>query len=331
MEKVNNLIVVGASAGGLQAVSELVSGFPDDLDASVFVVLHMGRSSMGDIISYHLQQRTKLTCIIAVEGMKIERGFIYIAPPDHHMMIKNNMIRINKGAYENRWRPSIDVLFRSAAVNIGSRVIGIVLTGMLDDGTSGMWAIKRGGGICMVQEPSEADFADMPNNVISQVKVDYRVSIADMNYIIQDVFFKDDGIIRDVPREVQIEADITERMVCSMDELSQIATHTVFTCPDCGGGLWEVKDEAVHRYRCHTGHVYTEKVLKEKQYEALEESVWISIRMMEERRNLLSTMATHARDAGNNALQVENIKRADAMNVHIERLKQMLIDIDKNV
>jgi two-component system chemotaxis response regulator CheB len=222
------------------------------------------------------------------------------------------------------------VLFRSAAVTYRSTAIGIVLTGLLDDGTSGMAAIKRSGGICIVQEPDEAEFADMPNNVLNNVDVDYRVPIADMGYVLADVFSKPPGEFVPVPRELEIEAEITERLATRIQDLEQIGEKSLFSCPECGGGLWHVKDPAVNRYRCYTGHVYTEKTLLQVQSESIEETLWVAIRMLEERRNLLLTVAESSSMNGLAKESEDKKRRAEDINVHIERLKTLLQTISLN-
>jgi two-component system chemotaxis response regulator CheB len=325
-----HIIVIGASAGGLQALAEFLAQLPEKMDTPVFGVLHLSKDSIPEIILQHLQTMTRLTCRIPVNGESINNNYFYLAPVGHHMMVGKGIIYINKGPHENRWRPSIDVLFRSAAAHYDSYAIGIILTGLLDDGTSGMSAIKRCGGICIVQEPVEAQFPDMPNNVIHNVPVDYRVSISDMGYILADLFSKPRQPLSAIPPDVKLEADITARMNFGMENLQQIATHSVFTCPDCGGGLWAINNDDVHRYRCHTGHVYNEHVLLQKQQEALEESVWVSIRMLEERRNLFLTMGKHAYEAGKTALNTAYQEKADETNVHIQRLKTLLGIMDED-
>jgi two-component system chemotaxis response regulator CheB len=324
-----SVIVVGASAGGLKAVTQLVSTIPQNLDAAIFVVLHVSRSSFGPTLVRHIQNSTSYKCLLAADGLEIEKGHLYVALPDHQLLIKPGTMRVTKGAHENRWRPSIDVLFRSAAANFNSRAIGIILTGMLDDGTSGMGAIKSSGGVCIVQEPEEAEFGDMPQNVLNNVEVDYRLPIADMGNVLQDLFSKPQKPEAVVPHEIQVEADITERMRSSIDDLEVLGDRSNYSCPDCGGGLWEIKNDVIPRYRCYTGHVYTEKILFEKHAEGLEESLWVSIRMLEERKNLLLMMAHRSRQTGDSNLENENHKRADTIGVHIERLKKLMITLEK--
>jgi len=322
---IKKIIVIGASAGGMQATAQLLSKLDPELDVSVFVVLHVAKHAMGEVITHYMQKHTTIPCSIAINNEPIKSRHIYIGPPDRHLIIKPGVILINDGPSENHWRPSIDVLLRSAAVAYDSSVIGVILSGMLDDGTSGMGAIKKCGGICIVQEPSEAEFPDMPNNVLNHVDVDYRVPIADMGYIIQDMVAKHPVVrLKDIPPEIKLEADITERMGSSMDDLRKIATHTVFTCPDCGGGLWQVNNDTIRRYRCHTGHVFNESILLTTQEKALEESIWVSIRMLEERRNLLLTIA---QSQYSEQERLEKTTRAETINTHINSLRTALLAI----
>ncbi|MDF2431510.1 MAG: two-component system, chemotaxis family, protein-glutamate methylesterase/glutaminase [Mucilaginibacter sp.] len=330
MDELKKIIVIGASAGGFDAIAQLISILPAGEGLAVFIVLHLSKNSNGNVIIQHIQQRTSLTCRVPEDREPILSGHLYLAPPDHHMMVKQGSIRIHTGPKENRWRPSIDVLFRSAAVAYDSHVIGIVLTGLMDDGTSGMSAIKRSGGICIVQEPSEALYPDMPTSVLNIVEVDYQVPIADMGYIIADNLSKPAKEFLPIPREVKIEAEITESMVSSIDRLKEIGKKSDFSCPDCGGILWKLNHDGTHRYRCYTGHAYTESVLNETQSKGLEESLWVSIRMLEERRNLLKLMSQHENEAGHAAQSIETQKRAEEAVVHIERLKLMLYSMDKN-
>lgn len=329
MDNLQSVIVVGASAGGLQAVARLVSAIPPNLDTAIFVVLHVSRKSVGHILLKHIQNTTSYQCMLAEDGLEIERGHLYLAPPDRHLIIKPGVMLVTKGPHENRWRPSIDVLFRSAAANFNSKAIGIILTGMMDDGTSGMAAIKRSGGICIVQEPADAEFEDMPVNVLNNVEVNYRLPIADMGYVLQDLFSKPLAPITVVPQDIKLEAEITERMMSGMEELEKLGERSNYTCPDCGGGLWEIKGDVIPRYRCFTGHVYTEKLLLEKQAEGLEESLWVSVRMLEERRNLLLMMAHRSKQSGSAELEAENRKRANDIAIHVERLKKLMVTLEK--
>ncbi|EOR92950.1 Chemotaxis response regulator protein-glutamate methylesterase CheB [Arcticibacter svalbardensis MN12-7] len=324
MDSIKNIIVIGASAGGFKAIINLVSKIPSHLPTAVFVVLHLSKESMVEVLQHHMEKYTSLKCCVPQDMEVIKRGYVYIAPTDRHMLLKKGLIRITKGPHENRWRPSIDVLFRSAAVSYNSHVVGIVLTGMLYDGTAGMSAIKRSGGITIVQEPSEAEFPDMPTSVINNVPVDYRVHIGDIGYILDDIFSKSIHN-KQIPEDVLIEAEITEKMVSSIDALEKIAQQSIYACPQCGGGLWKINNDPTHRYRCHTGHTFNEKVLLESQAESVEESIWVSVRMLEERKKLLRTIAEHDHESGDTELETINTARADMIETHITRLKLAVV------
>jgi two-component system chemotaxis response regulator CheB len=327
MGPVKSIVVIGASAGGLKAITKLVSGIRLHPDVAILIVLHLSKNSSAQILVNHLQRFAVYQCSAPNDGEALKGGHLYVARPDYHLFVKNGLIRVNKGPHENRWRPSIDVLFRSAAVAYDGKAIGIVLTGLLDDGTAGMSAIKRCGGVCIVQEPSEAEFVDMPVSVINNVEVDYRVSIADMGYILEDIYSKEPVKETKIPDEIRRESEITENIVSKIEELEKIGAHSNFTCPDCGGGLWAIKNDPTNRYRCFTGHVYTERLLLEKQGELLEESLWVSIRILEEREELLTTTATHQRVLGNYQARDEKLKMAKEVRTHIDRLKKFAVEI----
>lgn len=315
-EEVKNIIVIGASAGGISAMSRLAATFTTELDAAIFVVIHISRISKPDVIVNFIQKDTVLDCKLADDGEMIENNTIYFCRADHHMILEKGKIHIKKGAKENHYRPAIDVLFRSAAVAYGNCTVGIILTGLLDDGTSGMLAIKRSDGICIVQAPEEAEFSDMPLNVMRNVEVDYSASIDEVIYILLDIFFSRQCLPNFVSEEVRLEAQIAMRMSSSVDDLLRLGTLTAFTCPDCGGTLAQIVEGDMVRFRCYTGHAFTDKSLEIEQAEKSEESLWVAIRLMEERKNLLSSLS-------------EEDSRVQQLGLHIERLKKMMIEIGK--
>ncbi|MVN22418.1 chemotaxis protein CheB [Mucilaginibacter arboris] len=328
MDQIKSVIVVGTSAGGLQALSQMLKNTPESMDAAIFVVLHVSSHSTGNILVQHLQKQTSFVCRIPEDGEAIQGKHVYIAKPNFHMLLKRGIIRMIKGPHENRWRPSIDVLFRSAAANYNSKVTGIILTGLLDDGTSGMIAIKRCGGTCIVQEPDEAEFSDMPKSVLNHVEVDYRVPVSDIGYILDDMNSQPVNPETIVPDDIRIEDEITEKMNSSIDSLKKIGTQSNYTCPDCGGTLFLInRKDSLLRYRCFTGHAYTEQLLLDKQSEALEDSLWITIRRMEERKNLLQAAAKHLEELNHEGLKAEKLEQAEDINIHLERLKMLLVSL----
>ncbi|RFZ81344.1 chemotaxis protein CheB [Mucilaginibacter terrenus] len=322
------IVVVGTSAGGIKAVNQLMKKFPADLPVAIFVVIHMSKHSQAHVIKEQLQKSTAFTCRVPTDGEQIQAGHLYISPADVHMLVKPGEVRLVLGPHENRWRPSIDVLFRSAAVAYGAATIGIILTGLLDDGTSGLAAIKRSGGMAIVQDPAEAEYDDMPVSAISNVEIDNQVFLEDMGYIVADMVAKPVKTLP-IPEDVKIEADITERMASKITDMEKIGTHSNFTCPDCGGGLWRIKNDNFPRYRCHTGHVYTEAALMQRQAENMEESIWVSIRMLEERRNLLLGIVWREENENTGKQYAEYKVRAEELSIHIERLKGLLISMTR--
>lgn len=260
-----DIIVVGTSAGGVEALTGFVRSIPNELKASIFIVLHLpalAKSNLPPILS----RAGTWPAVHATNGEKIEKRKIYIAPPDHHLILgKGGRITVSKGPRENRFRPSIDALFRSAALVYGPRAVGIILSGMLDDGTSGMWNIKQAGGLAIVQDPDEALFPSMIQNVQQYVNVDHVSPSGELG-----------GLLAKITRETAPKQP--ERTKEEMERLKMevvIATHdnafevgilkigelTTFCCPECKGALVSIGEGEMIRFRCHTGHAYTTSTL----------------------------------------------------------------------
>lgn len=317
------IVVVGASAGGIRALEELVMQLDPELDAAYFLVLHLSRKGIGKYLFQRLQDATKLPCKVGVDGEPIRKGVVYMAPPDEHMLLTREKVVIGKGAPENRWRPSVNNLFRSAAAFFNARVIGIVLTGMLDDGTAGMAAIKRAGGIAIVQDPNEADYPDMPLSVLDNVEVDYTESLAKMGALLTEIIRNTEPREVAVPEDIRLETAIDQRVSTRIENLEQFE-RTIFNCPDCGGGLYITQKDHPTHYRCHVGHSYTERELLIRISEVMESTFWTSLRMMEERRALLLKLAKKDEERGYASTAARHLEKAKEMEVHIENLKQIL-------
>jgi two-component system chemotaxis response regulator CheB len=183
--KGHNIIVIGTSAGGMEALDDLIGQLPTDLPACIFIVQHMAPESTGEALLHRLRKHKSFGCQLAKRGQTFKPGRIYIAPPDNHLLVKKRTLLVTKGARENRSRPGIDPLFRSAAVTHGPSVIGVVLTGMLDDGTAGLIAIKRCGGVTVVQDPKDAAYPAMPQSALDNLKVDYCVPLSEMGGLLE--------------------------------------------------------------------------------------------------------------------------------------------------
>jgi two-component system chemotaxis response regulator CheB len=317
-------VVIGTSAGGIRAIEELVEQFTPEMDAAFFVVFHLARKGVGEFLFHRVEKQTSLPCKVATDGEKIERGTIYLAPPDYHMLLANDHIIIGKGAPENGWRPSINNLFRSAAANYGSRVIGIILTGLLDDGTAGMSNIKRSGGICIVQNPNEADYPDMPLSVLQTLEVDHCESLAKMGDILTEIFANKSIEETKIPEDVIIEADLDQRVSTRVEVMGAFEKLDV-NCPDCGGGLYITQHDHPAHYRCHVGHSYTDRELVIRMSEVLESTFWTSLRMLEEKRSLLLRFYRKDIDKGYKTTAERHLERARELETHIDNLKQILI------
>jgi two-component system chemotaxis response regulator CheB len=324
--KTGRIVVAGASAGGLNALIALIQQLPGDFRAPVLIVQHISADASGNVLLNALNKHGKLNCLHAVHGESIKTGNVYLAPSDHHLLVgKDGHLHVTKGAQENRSRPGIDPLFRTAAVAFGNRVTGIILSGYLDDGTAGLIAIKRCGGTCIVQDPKEADYPDMPTNALNQLKVDYCVPITEMGDILSKLVAKKPGKQKTIPRDIQREALIAERVLSDLDSVNSLGEQVPFNCPGCGGVLWKVNKGISLRYRCHTGHAYTAAALLAEQTKKIEETMWAALRMFEERRNLLTTISKEQR--GTTAKSAA--ERAKLSQVHIDRIRAFLLADDK--
>ena len=252
--KGRNVIVLGTSAGGLEALDQLVGELPADLPASIFIVQHMAAHNSGEPLLRRLNRHQAFQPKLAEDGDRFRPGRIYIAPPDSHLLVKKDKMLVTKGARENRHRPAIDPLFRSAAVAHGARVIGVVLTGMLDDGTAGLMAIKRCGGVTVVQDPRDAAYSGMPVNALNNVDVDFCVAVAEMGPLLTRLVFQLHGKSKGVPSDIRTEAVIAERVLSDVSQVNGLGDQLPYNCPGCGGVLWEMDTPGEKRYRCHTGH-----------------------------------------------------------------------------
>lgn len=320
------VIVIGASAGGLQAITKLVSQLRSDFPVPILVVQHISPDASGNALLNSLNNNGSLICEHAHDKITMKPGHIYLAPSDHHLMIdENKTLLITKGAHENRSRPAIDALFRSAAITFGTGVIAVLLTGYLNDGTSGMEAVKKCGGICIVQDPEDADYPDMPQNALNQVEVDYCMPVSQMGGLLRELVQNPLKKQRAIPNEIRIETDIAKRVLSDLPSVNALGTQVPFNCPGCGGVLWEIKSDDALRYRCHTGHAYTAASLVAEQNMKIEETMWTALRMFEERRNLLLTISKTQKGS----IAKLSIERANTSQVHIDRIKAILQSNDK--
>ena len=289
-----DIIVIGASSGGIEALRTLVGDLSPDFTASILIVQHTSPQSPGVLASI-LDRAGALPASNASDKEPIQPGHIYVAPPDYHLIIEPGIMRISRGPKENRFRPAIDPLFRSAAQIYGPRAIGVILTGNLDDGTAGLYTIKQLGGTAIVQDPKEAPSPSMPLSALSHVKVDFCVTLREIAPLLAQLTFTsaEEKGVSAVPKELGIEVKIAKAANAIEAGVQSLGTPSSFTCPECHGSLLQIKEGARFRFRCHTGHAYSFDSLLAELSERIEESLWITIRSIEESALMLHHLSEH--------------------------------------
>jgi two-component system chemotaxis response regulator CheB len=328
-----DIIVIGASAGGVQALSDLVADFPPNLPAAVFIVLHVP-ANVPSLLPGILARESQLPVAHAIDGEPIRRGKVYVAPPDQHLLIEQDHVKLVHGPKENLHRPSIDALFRSAARWAGPRAIGVVLTGARDDGTAGMRWIKQRGGVTIVQDPAEALFPSMPLSVMQDITVDYSVSLSEIASLLTRLSHETAEAEGRYPvsDQVEIESRIAEQemggkeLIASIEQLGKISR---LTCPDCHGALWEIDDKEILRYRCHVGHAFSAESLSEGQSQMLEVALWSAVRALEEQMMLAKRIVERARKANHLRAVTTFERRAQEAEEHSSLIRELLLAAEK--
>jgi len=290
-----DLIVVGASAGGVEALCQLMSRLPGDLPAAILVVLHVS-SDRPSVLPRILSSAGPLPATHAKSGERPSRGHVYIAPPGYHLLVHDGTLRLSGGPKEGGHRPAIDALFRTAARAAGNRVVGVVLSGSLDDGTAGLVSIKQRGGICVVQDPNEAIIGDMPRHALQNAEIDHCLKIADIASLLLRLSVEEVPELKRPPtqlldREARIALDDG-----SADVSPAPGDPSQFSCPACGGVLNEIHDGDLLRFRCRVGHAYGPDALRMEQQQALEGALWAALRALEEQAALARRLAVRARE-----------------------------------
>jgi two-component system chemotaxis response regulator CheB len=296
-----DVLAIGTSAGGVAALLFLAKHFPRDFPASVLVTIHLprhGPSSLGEILS----RSGPLPAAFATDNDILRKGRIYIAPPDRHLIVDDDRLSLGEGPRENSSRPAIDPMLRSAASCCGSRAIGVVLTGTLGDGASGLWAVGQCGGMTVVQDPKDAEFAEMPLTALNRAKPDHVVGLAAMPDLLGSLVHQPAGVPQPVPRSIKYEVDIARGGYSSMSDMDGIGRRSVLACPDCGGVMWEIDEGELVRFRCHVRHTYTAEVMSLALDENLRRALASAQRALEERVALARKLETQAVDSGHRLL-----------------------------
>lgn len=317
----HDLIVIGSSSGGIETLRVLLGNLAKDLQASLLIVQHrMAHGNHGDLAKI-LGRKSPLPVREVADNESIEIGHVYIAPSDRHLLVEEGHTLLVWGPKENFVRPAIDVLFRSAAVSYGSRVIGVVLTGDMDDGSEGLRAIKRCGGIAVVQDPADALFSAMPANAKERGPADHVVGISDMATLLAELVKQPAPPIPSIPGDLRAEVRMIRNPYDILETMEQ-PRWTPYTCPECGGVLRQMPDADPPRFRCHVGHAFTEQSLLTDQSAATERALWAAIRALEERAALLRKMASYSREQSRDKSAAEYESQSAESAAYAEHIRQ---------
>lgn len=304
------IVAIGASQGGIDALHKLASELPGDFPAPILVVIHIGASP--SLLPSILNDIGRLPASHAADGEDIQPGHIYIAPPDHHLLVKDGQLRLSRGPRENWTRPAIDPLFRCVAEEYGPGAIGVILTGNLSDGTVGLYEIKRCGGVAVVQDPGDAEARSMPMSALNNVSVDHCVPLAELP-----------ALLMRLVKEAEIE-EPEETGVRAMQEMERPMQRPVAqTCPECGGAMREEQVGSVTQFRCHIGHVLNAEVLAAAQLEILERDLSSVLRLLNERAELCRDLAHKHGAHGNTQAQAQWLRAAQEATDREDAIRRM--------
>ncbi len=319
-----DIVVIGASAGGVGFLQRLVERLPAGFEAAVFIAMHLpdGVRSMLPAI---LARAGPLPVSHAEDGALIRTGHIYVAPPGFHLTLEQNRMRVSRGAREHGMRPAIDTLFRSAALTAGPRVIGVVLSGLLDDGTVGLREIKKAGGVAVVQEPSETSFPSMPESALANVDVDHCLPAAQIGELLETLVASADvAAVAPAVDEALLTHEVKE-LTMHEDERDHPGEPSPYSCPDCGGVLWEIKDGEIMRFRCRVGHAYTSDTLIGAQAATVEHALWTALRALEEQAAVRRRLAERARSQGHGSSAGILDRRLRELEGQAQRVRDLLM------
>jgi two-component system chemotaxis response regulator CheB len=324
----HDIVVIGASAGGVETLTRLVSGLPPDLNASLFIVLHVGAHTPS-ILPRLLNRHSALPAMHPTGRQEIRKGEIYVAPSDLHMVIKRDHVHAIRGPKENGHRPAVDPMFRSAATAYGGRVIGVVLSGTLDDGTAGLAAIKKQGGIAVVQSPDDALYSGMPRSAIENVDVDHVVTLDELPALLVRLVNEEAPHTSNPSHNsTDVETEIVDMNPDTYHGDDRPGTPSSFACPDCGGTLWELHDNELIRFRCRTGHAFSVDSLLARQSDSLEEALWVAVRALEERASLSHRLSERMLTRGNTRAAERMEEQARDSERRAELIRQILVSDD---
>jgi two-component system, chemotaxis family, protein-glutamate methylesterase/glutaminase len=318
-----DIVAIGGSSGSGRVLKRILGDLPGDFPASIFVCTHVPSHSPG-YLADALSSVSALPVAQAIDGQPIEPNRVYVAAPDRHLLLIDGIIRLGEGPRENLARPAIDPLFRSAALSFGPRVVGVILTGMLNDGAAGLHAVKAVGGTAIVQHPIDAEADQMPLAALESTEVDHVASAADLAAIISEVALSDAGRAIAPSESLSLEVEIAAGERLGSHRLRQLADPSPLSCPDCQGVLSEMREQRPLRYRCQIGHSYTAEILASR-IDEVDQAVRVAMRVMEERVTLVERMARDARETGRKAVAELYESRAEEYRRYAKTLRDSAI------
>ena len=321
-----DIIVIGASAGGIDALKIVAAALPKDLKAAIFITLHVAPYSEG-ILPEILGRAGVLPASNAKDWEPIHRGHIYVAPPDYHLLFeKDGYVRTTRGPRENRFRPAVDAMFRAAAYCFGARVIGVILTGWLDDGTAGLRAVRERGGTTIVQSPEDAFAASMPMNAIKHVTIDHILALKDVAPVLVRLVNMPaiEEVTHPVAEEMELEVRIAKQEKAVKAGILKWGQPSVYACPECHGVLLQRNDGNTLRYRCHTGHAYSAESLLSELAQKTEESLWSAIRALEENALFMERLAQHSAENHKELSSDSWLEKAEELHKRVDQVRKAL-------
>lgn len=306
-----DIIVIGASAGGIDALCKLLEKLPKALGATVFIVVHVGEASA---LASILNRCGTLPVREAQDGEAFEKGHVYVAPSDRHLLVEDHVIQLSRGPRENRHRPAVDPLFRSAARAHRERVIGVILTGALDDGSAGLFAVKSRGGIAVVQDPMDAREPGMPQNALRSVDVDHCVSLDKIAPLLVKLTKAKTTKNRKASKDPKKRGLMTEQKKPGFrdDAVS-------FVCPECQGPLYECREGRVMKFACQVGHSFSAESLTVAHSDALDRALWIAVRTLNERIAIHEALAERSKEIPKTAMRQTEAAASAAHDVKLIR------------
>jgi two-component system, chemotaxis family, protein-glutamate methylesterase/glutaminase len=329
---VTDIVVVGASAGGVEALRALVGSLPPELPAAVVVVLHIAKHAPSALPAI-LDRAGPLPAVAAEQGARLANGVIHVAPADRHVLVGDGCLLLSLGPTENGHRPAIDPLFRSAAAGFGARAVGVVLSGTRDDGTAGLAAISERGGVPLVQEPEDALYPGMPTNALQHVPGAARHPADKLGVVIGELLR--DGSRPPVSAAAPDTGLLAENRISAMSAAPDAtvrlggAVPSGLTCPSCDGVLFEVPGEPAPRFRCRVGHAWSPDSLSAEQATGAEAALWVALRALEEKAALLGRLADRAEERGQHRSASYHRRRATEAEGHAVRVRALILsDID---